>query len=137
MDDSFSALASDPALWNLSIFTLERNLGLAWMKLRYLHKTCLAHSNTELKPHYYYLPLHQVLLAFLWHHQLQDVPAKTQSDKHLKMQWNQLIFKYIQIKTINPEQNWSLCYLPFCQLFHLGQGHLGHHEDPEFKEGNT
>lgn len=50
MDDSFSALASDPAIWNRSIFTSEKNFGLAWMKLWYLHKICLAHSKTELKP---------------------------------------------------------------------------------------
>jgi len=50
MDDSISALASDPAIWNLSIFSWKKNLGLAWRKLWYLHKIFLAHTKTEIKP---------------------------------------------------------------------------------------
>lgn len=45
-----SQLTSNPAIWNLSIFTWEKNFVVAWKKLWYLHKICLGHFETEIKP---------------------------------------------------------------------------------------
>lgn len=138
MDDSFSALASDPAIWNFSIFTWKKNFGLAWKKLWYLRKISLAHSKTELKP--------QVSLLFTLAPGSPGIPlapsAPGRPCKNPKGQTFENAVKLVNIyiylkRNYLPEQHWSICYLPFCQVFHLDPGHLEHHEDPEFKECNS